>query len=253
MTSVPSATTWGSPTATKHVLLIHGLTSSSHTWHGVASAFAAQGYFVTAPNLIGHGSRVAIDYSLTSIAEDLRPYLEARNYSLIIGHSLGALTALALTAHLPPEHPTAIILVDPPLEIAAEKIPFFDNIFSESCANLKQADSYSTENPLWKHEDCIARELGTRLCFVDTVHGVFEQNNPWNFLDYLKATSNKWFKVTAVLADPAIIELCPVKDLEPHPHIRHVIVPGAGHWVQLDAPDVVIEEALKTVAELETR
>ncbi|KAG6378837.1 hypothetical protein JVT61DRAFT_13117 [Boletus reticuloceps] len=43
MTSIPSATVWGSPTARKHALLIHGLTSSSHTWHRVASSLASQG------------------------------------------------------------------------------------------------------------------------------------------------------------------------------------------------------------------
>lgn len=43
MTSIPSATLWGSLTARKHALLIHGLTSSSHTWHTVASSLAAQG------------------------------------------------------------------------------------------------------------------------------------------------------------------------------------------------------------------
>lgn len=97
--SVPSATTWGSPTATKHALLIHGLTSSSHTWHRVASSLAAHGmyrtlhvlhhsvqrhstfsgYFVTAPNLIWHAGRVSTDYHFNSIVNDLRPYLEARN------------------------------------------------------------------------------------------------------------------------------------------------------------------------------
>ncbi|KAF8556539.1 alpha/beta-hydrolase [Imleria badia] len=166
--------TWGSPTATKHALLTHGLTSCSHTWHRVASSLAAQGYLVTAPDLVGHVSRVSTNYRLSSIAQDLCPYLEEWNYSLIIGHSLGALAALALFAHFPPSHPTAIMLVDPPLQVATESIPFFDNLFSDSCANPKQAETYSVENPQWEREDGIFRELGTRLCSVDAVHGIFE-------------------------------------------------------------------------------
>lgn len=43
MTCIPSATVWGSPTARKNALLIHGLTSSSNTWHKVASSLAAEG------------------------------------------------------------------------------------------------------------------------------------------------------------------------------------------------------------------
>lgn len=39
---------------------------------------------------------------------------------------------------------------------------------------------------------------------------------------------------------------------QPYPHIRAVKVPGVGHVIHYDAPDVVVEEALKTVAELET-
>ena len=190
MTSVPSATTWGSPAATKYALLIHGLTSSSHTWHRVASSLAAQGtihsrysspkystlsgYFVTAANLVGHGFRVSTEYRVSSIAEDLCPYLKARNYSLIIGHSLGALTALALFACLPPSYPTAIILVDPPMQPSSEKTSFYNNIFSDSCANPRHAEAYGVENPLWKREDTISRELGPRLCSVDAVQAIFE-------------------------------------------------------------------------------
>ena len=54
-----------------------------------------------------------------------------------------------------------------------------------------------------------------------------------------------------MVADPAIYKLCPVEDLQPYPHVRPVAVPGAGHWIQYEFPDVIVEEALKTVAELE--
>ena len=132
------------------------------------------GYLVTAPNLVGHGSRMSTDYRLSSIANDLRPYLAARNYSLIIGHSVGALATLGLFSHLPPSHPTAIILIDPPMQATPEKIQFQDHLFSDSCVNIKQAEAYSVENPLWQREDAIFRELGTRLCAVDALHGIFE-------------------------------------------------------------------------------
>ena len=63
--------------------------------------------------------------------------------------------------------------------------------------------------------------------------------------------SEKW-KVTVLVADPEIYAICPVASLNPYPHVRPIIVPGAGHWIQNDFPDVVVEEALKTVAELDT-
>ncbi|KAF9233203.1 Alpha/Beta hydrolase protein [Melanogaster broomeanus] len=213
---------WGSPTATKHALLIHGLTSSSHTWHRIAPPLAAQGYLVTAPNLLGHGSRRSTDYHISAIVEDLRPYLFQTNYDLIIGHSLGALIVMSLFPYLPQLHPTAIVLVDPPLQV--DQRP-------------SHAEVYLAENSLWTRDDGVFRELGTRLCAVEAIH------------DILKI-SPKW-KITVLIADPAIHQICLVDDIKPFPHVRPVVVSGAGHWIQYEFPEVVVEEALKTTTELE--
>lgn len=56
--------------------------------------------------------------------------------------------------------------------------------------------------------------------------------------------------MTAVVADPALNPACLVEDLQPYPHVRAVAVPGAGHWIQNEFPDVVVDEALKAVAGL---
>ena len=121
------------------------------------------GYLVTAPNLIGHAPRVSFDYHINSIVDDLRPYIEARNYSLIIGHSLGAVTALSIFPHLPPSYPTSIILVDPPMQLTAETVDFLEGMIADSCINAKPAATYSTDSPLLAREDKIYRELETRL------------------------------------------------------------------------------------------
>ncbi|KIJ70200.1 hypothetical protein HYDPIDRAFT_23331 [Hydnomerulius pinastri MD-312] len=249
MTSVPSATVWGSPAAIKHALLIHGLTSSSHTWHRVASSLAAQGYLVTAPNLIGHGSRRSTDYRISSMAEDLRPYFSGRNYDLIMGHSLGGVTTMSLFPYLSQSHSTAIVLVDPPLHQGAEKIAVKSAIFSESCVNIQSAEKYLAENPLWAREDGVFRELGTRLSAAEVVRDIYKQNQPWNFVPFFNKISPKW-KVTVLIADPALNQTCFVEDIKPFSHVRPVVVPGAGHWIQYEFPEVVVEEALKTAAEL---
>ncbi|KAF9236257.1 Alpha/Beta hydrolase protein [Melanogaster broomeanus] len=250
MTSVPSATVWGSPTATKHALLLHGLTSSSHTWHKVAPLLVAQGYFVTAPNLLGHGSRRSTDYPISSIVEDLHPYFSQRNYDLIIGHSLGALTIMSLFPYLSQPHPTAIVLVDPPLQVEPEAMAvYYDPMFSDSCINIKSAEVYLTENSLWTPDDGVFRELGTRLCAVEAIHDILK-HQPWNFIPMFNTVSPKW-KVTVLIADPALYQCCFVDDIKPFPHVRPVSVSGAGHWIQYEFPEVVAEEALKTVAELE--
>ena len=57
--------------------------------------------------------------------------------------------------------------------------------------------------------------------------------------------------MTVVVADPAIDKLSSVEDFYPYPHVRPVMVPGAGHWIQYEFPEVIVEEALKRVAELD--
>ena len=47
-----SASTWGDPTATKRVLLIHGITASSQCWYRIAQEFASRGKFHTEYPLI---------------------------------------------------------------------------------------------------------------------------------------------------------------------------------------------------------
>ena len=55
-----------------------------------------------------------------------------------------------------------------------------------------------------------------------------------------------------MVADPAINKLSSVEDFYPYPHVRPVMVPGAGHWIQYECPETIVEEALKSVAELDT-
>ena len=55
-----------------------------------------------------------------------------------------------------------------------------------------------------------------------------------------------------MVADPAINKLSSVEDFYPYPHVRPVMVPGAGHWIQYECPEAIVEEALKSVAELDT-
>lgn len=91
-----------------------------------------------------------------------------------MGHSLGGVTTMSLFPHLPQSHPTAIVLIDPPLQQGAEKIAVKDTIFSASCINIKDAGAYLAENSLWIREDAINRELGTRLAYPEAVHGIYK-------------------------------------------------------------------------------
>ena len=55
-----------------------------------------------------------------------------------------------------------------------------DGIFTDSCVNVKPAEVYGAENPLWTREDGIYRELGTRLCSVEAIHGILKVGGSCN-------------------------------------------------------------------------
>lgn len=81
---------------------------------------------------------------------------------------------MSLFPHLSQSHPTAILIVDSPLQQGAEKIAVKDATFSASCINIKGASAYMAKNPLWTSKDAIYRELGTHLADPEAVHGIYK-------------------------------------------------------------------------------
>jgi pimeloyl-ACP methyl ester carboxylesterase len=96
-----------------HVLLLHGLTSIADSWWRMGPALAARGWDVTAVDLAGHGGQPVEeepdDVVLAVAVRDLCP----ERPDVLIGHSLGAIAALALLEHHPGWART-VILEDPP-------------------------------------------------------------------------------------------------------------------------------------------
>ena len=91
---------WGRPDAAV-VLLLHGLTSSSQSWRHVAPELGEH-FRVIAPDARGHGgSEWMRDYSFESMRDDVARFMEQVGIlaAIVIGHSMGAVTAydLAIT------------------------------------------------------------------------------------------------------------------------------------------------------------
>jgi pimeloyl-ACP methyl ester carboxylesterase len=83
------------------VLLIHGLSSIADSWWQVGPALAERGWDVAAVDQAGHGGRpVRGEVSLEGLADTVRD-AHPTGPDVVIGHSLGALTALALVDRLP--------------------------------------------------------------------------------------------------------------------------------------------------------
>lgn len=97
--------TWGSPSAERAALLIHGLTASHKEWDLLGPALAEAGHFVIAPDLRGRGlsSKPAHGYSIVIHAADLAALCDAigRTTVDVVGHSLGAVIGMYMAAVYP--------------------------------------------------------------------------------------------------------------------------------------------------------
>ncbi|KAG0705398.1 Alpha/Beta hydrolase protein [Suillus ampliporus] len=239
-----SASQWGSPTASRRALLIHGFTMSSNSWEGVAQLLVAEGYFVIAPNLLGHGWRQGTDYSASAFAEDLRPYFAMdTSYDVVIGHSFGGLVALSLLPFLPKTKETTMILLDPALEIVVEKIAMDNKSkFMMKIMNVRTADEYMAENPAWSRRDSVLRALGLSMCDRTVVEKIYGHNMPWSFSGLFKNIPPN-VKITVLASDPEFGSAC---DLELVPRdverLNTRVLTGIGHWIQYECPDAIMDE-----------
>ncbi|KIJ11453.1 hypothetical protein PAXINDRAFT_15667 [Paxillus involutus ATCC 200175] len=253
MTPVPSATQWGTPAASKRSLLIHGNSSSSHTWETIAEALAKAGYLVTAPNMLGHGYRRSDDLRLSALAEDLRSYFAGDVvYDVIVGHSLGADVTLALIPFLPTDKMTAMVLVDPALEFDQEFLARIEKGSTEKILNVRSVEAQMADHPTWTRQNAVTRVMGLHMAQGDAVKQTFAQNVPFSF-KHLFSTIPSHVDVTVLVADPELSVICPPDQLPVHPQVRSVLVKGSGHWIQHEKPDLVINTVLGAVDKLVAR
>ncbi|KAG2152885.1 Alpha/Beta hydrolase protein [Suillus clintonianus] len=231
-----SASQWGSPTASKRALLIHGMTMCSNSWEGIARLLVAEGFFVVAPNLLGHGYRRCTNYKVSEFAEDLRPYFAMNtSYDVIIGHSFGGPITLSLLPFLPKPKETTVILLDPALELSEERLNSQMNVFLQWTANVRSAEEHMIENPTWSRRDCVLRTLGVAMCDLNTV-GVFQRNSPWSFSGMFKNIPPN-VKITVLASDPNLLERIP-NGVE---RLTVRVLTGIGHWIQYECPDVIMD------------
>jgi pimeloyl-ACP methyl ester carboxylesterase len=139
------------------VVLLHGMMSLSGTWWRVGPALAGRGWEVRALDLAGHGSSARLDGPLT--IDDLVGGVVSQlvgPVDLLVGHSLGAISALFVAAR----HPGlvgAVVLEDPPGGAGVDPEVLADGI--ESDAQLVRTDrdrllrGCARDNPGWAPSD----------------------------------------------------------------------------------------------------
>jgi pimeloyl-ACP methyl ester carboxylesterase len=83
------------------VLLLHGFFSNRNSWQHVAAHLEPDVRPIF-PDLLGYGAAGhAPGYTLDHLVDHLLPIIERENPTHLVGHSMGAIVALALAARLP--------------------------------------------------------------------------------------------------------------------------------------------------------
>ena len=110
---------WGSSSASRRALLVHGLGSSGALMWRLGDALADAGWHATAVDLRGHGDAPrSLDYSVAAYAADLaatRPS-DGGSWDAVIGHSLGG-AASTVAAASDSEWTRRLVLIDPAIHV----------------------------------------------------------------------------------------------------------------------------------------
>lgn len=75
---------------------------------------------------------------------------------------------------------------------------------------------------------------------------------PWSF-SYLIANKPAPATLTVLVADPQLNDTCDVEAVARFKDVKTIIVPNASHWIQYEFPEVIVEEALRSIEEFDNR
>lgn len=157
-------------------VLIHGVTSSSGAWWRVGPWFAGHGWRAVAVDLRGHGDspRMSGGEGLADLVSDVHETVSAllgpgERIDVLLGHSLGALTALKLSTERP-ELVRRLVLEDPPDSKGGPE--GFEGIAWGVEAGTEEAGKdpdavtrrVRAENPSWAGEDVNNDVAGDLAC-----------------------------------------------------------------------------------------
>jgi pimeloyl-ACP methyl ester carboxylesterase len=260
---------WG--TGPKHAVLLHGFPDDADSMALVGLSLANHGYTVWAPFLRGYApSEKAHDgrYDITELAQDIYTFLskiEARA-CVLVGHDWGAVLAYAVSAlnhegisrvvglSVPPIPSFIRAFRRPNAQFRLSQYMLFFQLSGYAEARLKK-DNFQGIESLWQQWSpgwTIPKDRLNGVKRTFSMPGTLEAA-----LSYYGAARpgvsrrrrNNWRLMNTKPAHPVICLVGQDDHCISPQAFRFVgfpvhIVPGAGHFLPLEAPDVVVQHVL---------
>lgn len=230
------------------VVLAHGVTDAGPCWTPVAEALAPE-YDATMVDARGHGHSDAPErgYDPAEQADDLAGVITTLELErpAVLGHSMGAATALVLAGAYP-DLPGAILLKDPPMwwtgwtatPEATEHLAGMRERFIGQMRKTREEllGDQRAEQPGWSEAD-LEPWADAKQRFSPNVLSVLDQDNAAG-IDWPLVLRQITCPALLITADPelgAIVteeSAATLKALVPHLEIAHI--PEAGHNIRRD-------------------
>lgn len=226
------------------LVFLHGFTDDGSCWGPIARSLVDDGWQIICPDARGHGKTpLPDDEAFTGerrLADAVRVLKSIGAPVPVVGHSMGALTALGLAA----EHSqlvTSVVLEDPPLLDIPPVEPDVANPYADEMRQAQAlpvevlADICRRENPGWTEEEQAAW-VSSKYAFDIRI---FYRKQTWLDSPWQEAVRKircPALLITGQLERGAMVEPAAVEWLASQTNIEVAKIPDAGHVVHRDQP-----------------
>jgi pimeloyl-ACP methyl ester carboxylesterase len=234
------------------LIILHGLFGSLENWHSISQKLAAD-FRVFAVDQRNHGrSAHAADMSYQSMAQDLKEFVTSQQLSEVnlLGHSMGGKTAMSFALNYP-DRVERLIVAD----IAPRAYPPHHSEILTALLSL-DLSSFKNRKDMEAHLAPLIPDLATRQFLLKNVKrdsaGAFYWQMNLTAIHRNYDRLNEALSSQQPFAKPTLFirgdrsdyirdeDLASIRRLFPKAELYEI--PGAGHWVHVDAPEAFLRK-----------
>lgn len=253
----------------KPLIIIHGLYGSSDNWFSISKKLAPF-YTVYSIDQRNHGrSPHHPDNSYPSMADDLLEFFERHKIdsATLLGHSMGGKTAMLFAAHHPEKTDKLIVADIAPKNYSKTPAQNQYNVHLHTLSAMQSLDLSPIKNRKLLEEKLTAKLNDKNLSRFILKNTTFDNVN--NRLKWKLNVNALIENIESIVSDVDFSDLKPfapisrfpvvfirgknspyigdddiAEILKIYPHARIIDIPGAGHWLHAEQPDLFVGAVL---------